>query len=129
MRDKKLTFYDNADIATSPVSDVIQVAAASDSAITGALHKYPNNISGATHLNVVVNEDITGAEVITLQDSADGSTWAATTAVITLGAAGAGTVRSIAIPDGVRNFMRVAETVGTAGVITCFLGQKEPAQL
>lgn len=130
MRDSKLTFYDNADISGSPASDVIEVAAATDSAITGALHKYPNNLSGATHLNVVVDTTLTGTETITLEDSADGSSWASTTAVIVLAAAAvAGVVRSIAVPDGVRRFMRVDEAGGSAGNITCFLGQKEPEQL
>lgn len=125
MRDNKLVFFDNADIATSPTSNVIEVAAASIPARTGTEHGYAKNVSGAIYLNVIVNADITGAEVVTLEDSADGSSWAATSTVITVGAALAGEVFSMPIPADVRDYMRVVETVGTAGTITVFLGQNE----
>lgn len=126
MRDATMVFFENADIATSPASNVIQVAASGDTSRVGALHRFAENVGGAIYMNVIVNSAITGLEVVTLEDSADGTTFAATSAVINVGAATAGSVFSIAIPSDVRNYLRAAETVGTAGKITVFLGQKLP---
>lgn len=123
MLDEKLIYLDSADIATSPVSNVIKFNAATDLTLTNELPRIAKNVRGANHLNVVVNAPITGSEVVTLEDSADGSSWAAVPGgVIPVGAAAQGDVFSILVPLSTRIYTRVAETVGTVGVISVFLG-------
>lgn len=129
MKDAKLKYFDQADISTSPTSDVVKFPASGDESRTGVGNRVADNVSGAIYLNVQVNADITGAEVVTLEDSADGSSWAATDCVITVGAASAGDHFSKAIPSTLRQYTRVAETIGTVGTITVSLGQKLPDSL
>jgi len=129
MNDKLLKFFDEADISTSPTSDVIRFPESADTALTGALPRIADNMNGAFFFNVEVNADITGAEVVALHDSADGSSYAATTTSIAVGAASAGDVFSMAIPSTVRAYLKAVETVGTAGTITVSLGKKLPNSL
>lgn len=125
MRDDILVFADNAAV-NGLTSNILQVPAATDPEKTGSLHGYAKNVSGAIFLNVFVTSTIAGTEVVTLQDSADGSTFADTGAVITMPVnADAGSVFSVAIPSNARNYIRIASSGGTSGNITAYLGQKE----
>lgn len=121
--DNALVYFDEADISTSPTSNVIVFPTVTDSSrVSSSLNRIAKNPAGAHHLNVVVNADITGVEVVTLEDSADGSSWAAVTGgVITVGAAVAGSVFSIPMPLITRKYTRLAETVGTVGIISAFI--------
>ena len=121
--DNALVYFDEADISTSPASNVLKSPLVTDaSRVSSSLNRIAKNPAGAYHINVVVNAAITGAEVVTLEDSADGSSWAAVTGgVITVGAAAAGSTFSIPMPLITRQYTRLAETVGTVGVISAFI--------
>lgn len=124
MKDQALVYVENADISGTVTSDVLKFADATDSAKTGALHRYSDGINNAAHLIVHVHTDIEGTEAMLLEHSDDGSTFT-TAATVVLTGKEAGDVVSVATPANLKNYSRIAKGSGTAGTYSAYLGFKE----
>jgi hypothetical protein len=116
MQDLDMIYFDN--IVVTGTSNVLKDTAAGMNP----------NVAGKLFWTTEIETDMTGTLVVTLQDSADGSSWAAVegmTHTFAAGVAANAELYSRAVPVTTRQYTKVVTSGGSVGFISSYLSQQK----